>query len=87
MEPIHTSKTTIWSRKHPVVKNRYLKVRERVASCSVYILTGLMPIEAEIHKSQLILFGNIIRQDCVELVERDMALRQQAVKDLKGIEI
>ena len=43
-----------------------------------------MPIEAEIHKSQLILFGNIIRQDCVELVERDLALRQLAVKDLNS---
>ena len=39
---------------------------ERVASCSVYILTGRLPIEAEIHKSQLTFFGNIIHQDCVE---------------------
>ena len=54
---------------------------ERVASCSVYILTGLLPIEAEIHKSQLTLFGNIIRQDCVE---RDLAIRQLAVKDFNS---
>ena len=54
---------------------------ERFASCSVYILTGLLPIEAEIHKCQLTLFGNIIRQDCVE---RDLAIQQLAVKDLKS---
>ena len=42
------------------------QLQERVASCSVYILTGLLPIEAEIHKSQLTRFGNIIRQECVE---------------------
>ena len=51
---------------------------ERVAVCSVYILSGLLPIEAEIHRSKLTLFGNIIRQDCVE---RDVAMRQLAVKD------
>ena len=45
---------------------------------SVYILSGLLPIAAEIHRSQLTLFGNIIRQDCVE---RDVAMRQLAVKD------
>ena len=54
---------------------------ERVAACSVYILSGLLPIEPEIHKSQLTIFGNIIRQDCVE---RDLAIRQLAVKDLKS---
>ena len=54
---------------------------EHVASCSVYVLTGLLPIEAEIHKSQLTLFGNIIRQDCVE---RYLAIRELAVKDLKS---
>ena len=45
------------------------------------LLTSLLPIEAEIHKSQLTLFGNIIRRDCVE---RDLAIRQLAVKDLKS---
>ncbi|MEW8546332.1 MAG: reverse transcriptase family protein [Candidatus Thiodiazotropha sp.] len=54
---------------------------ERVAACSVYIMSGLLPIEAEIHKAQLTLFGNIIRQDCVE---RDIALRQLAVKDFNS---
>ena len=49
---------------------------ERVAMCSVYILCGLLPVEVEIHRSQLTLFGNIIRQDCME---RDVAMRQLAV--------
>ena len=51
---------------------------ERAAMCSVYVLSGLLPTEAEIHRSQLTLFGNIIRQDCVE---RDLAKRQLAVKN------
>ena len=54
---------------------------ERVASCSVYFMSGLLPTEAEIPKSQLTLFGNIIRQDCVE---REIALRQLAVKDFNS---
>ena len=54
---------------------------ERVASCSVYIMSGLLPKEAEIHKSQLTLLGNIIRQDCVE---REIALRQLAMKDFNS---
>ena len=53
-------------------------LQKRVAMCSVYILSGLLPVEVEIHRSQLTLFGNIIRQDCVE---RDVAMRQLAVKD------
>ena len=44
---------------------------ERVTSCFVYILSGLLPIVAETHKPQLTLFCNIIRQDCVE---RDLAI-------------
>ena len=48
------------------------RLQERFAACSVYILSGLLPIEAEIHKSQLTIFGNIIRQD---YVKRDLAIR------------
>ena len=52
---------------------------ERVAMCSVYILSGLLPIEAAIHRSQLTLFGNIVRQDSVE---RDLAIQQLAVRTI-----
>ena len=54
---------------------------ERVASCAVYILTGLLQVEAEIHRNQLSLFGNIIRQTCVE---HDLAMRQLAIKDSRS---
>ena len=50
---------------------------ERVSSCAVYILTGLLPVETEIHRNQLSLFGNIIRLNCVE---HDLAMWQLAIK-------
>ena len=68
LESIQLSRTDI-SRQDKYQRDFLRQIQhlpERVASCSVYILTGRLPIEAEIHKSQLTLFGNTIRQDCVE---------------------
>ena len=44
----------------------------------MYILSGQLPVEAEIHKRRLTLYGNIVRKECVE---KDLARRQLAVKD------
>ena len=55
-----------------------LHLPERVASSAVYILSGQLPVEAEIHKRRLTLYGNIVRKECVE---KDLARRQLAVKD------
>lgn len=38
-------------------------------------------MEADIHRNQLSLSGNIIRQNCVE---HDLALRQLAIKDRRS---
>ena len=43
-----------------------------------FILSGQLPVEAEIHKRRLSLYENIVRMDCVE---RDLAYRQLALKD------
>ena len=55
-----------------------LHLPERVASSAMYILSGQLPVEAEIHKRRLTLYGNIVRKECVE---KDLARRQLAVKD------
>ena len=45
----------------------------------MYILSGQLPVEAEIHKRRLTLYGrNIVKKECVE---KDLARRQLAVKD------
>jgi len=50
-----------------------------VANPSIYILSGLLPVEAEVHKKALNLFGNICRssQDSVEwrVAERQLGLK------------
>ena len=44
----------------------------------MYILSGQLTVEAEIHKKRLILYGKILKKECVE---KEMARRQLAVKD------
>ena len=55
-----------------------LHLPERVATSAIYILSGQLPVEAEIHKRTLSLYGNIVRNDCIE---RELAHRQLAVKE------
>ncbi|CAG2242428.1 unnamed protein product [Mytilus edulis] len=52
---------------------------ERTADSATYLLSGQMPIEAEIDKRTLTLFGNIIRN--LNTVEFKLAQRQLAIKD------
>ncbi|CAG2193476.1 unnamed protein product [Mytilus edulis] len=47
---------------------------------SIYILSGFLPIEAQIDQKALILFNNICRQDNSNL-EKKLAIRQLTVKD------
>ena len=51
---------------------------QRTALPVVYGLVGQFPIEFELHRRQFTLFGNIIREDCIE---KNLAFRQLAVKD------
>ena len=55
-----------------------LHLPERVASCAIYILSGQLPLEADLHLRRLSLYGNIVRNDCIE---RELATRQLAIKD------
>ena len=43
-----------------------LNLPESVASSAMYILSGQLPVEAEIHKRRLTLYWDIVRKECVE---------------------
>ena len=60
------------------VKRQLLHLPERVATSDIYVLSRQLPVEAEIHKRGLSLYGNIVRNDCIE---RELAYRQLAVKE------
>ncbi len=51
---------------------------DNTAKIAVYLLSGTIPVEAELHKCTLCLFGQITRQ---EGPLRDIALRQIGIKD------
>ena len=60
------------------VIRQLLHLPERVATSAIYVLSGQLPMEAEIHKRRLSLYGNIVRNDSIE---RELAYRQLAVKE------
>ena len=57
------SKLELYQRK---VLRQILHLPERVASCAIYILSGQLPLEADLHKRRLSLYRNIVRNDCIE---------------------
>ena len=63
---------------HKDMLRRIQHLPQRTALPIVYGLVGQFPIEFELHRRQFTLFGNIIREQCVE---KNLALRQLAVKD------
>ena len=60
-----------------------LNIPINTADSAVYILSGLLPIEAQIDKKILTLFNNICRQEDSS-VEKQIAWRQITVKTLKS---
>jgi hypothetical protein len=50
---------------------------------AIYILTGLLPIEAQIHIKALTLFGNVCRQD-EACIEKQLAIRQLRVQSMNS---
>ena len=63
---------------HKDMLRRIQHLPQRTALPVVYGLVGQFPIEFELHRRQFTLFGNIVREKCIE---KDLALRQLAVKD------
>ena len=60
-----------------------LSVPVNTPDAAVYILTGLLPIEAQIHKKILIFFNNVCNQSR-DSIEKRLAIRQTTVKILKS---
>ena len=62
---------------HRQFLRQIMHLPERTSIEAIYLLSGRLPIEMEIHKKQLTMFGNIIRSDCTE---RNLAIRQLSLK-------
>ena len=48
------------------VIRQLLPLPERAATSVIYVLSGQLPVEAEIHKRRLSLYGNIARNDLLK---------------------
>ena len=67
---------------HRHTLRRLLSLPERVASCAIYLLMGIPPMEAILDIKVLTLFGTIASQE--DSILRQVALRQLATKTLKS---
>lgn len=60
-----------------------LSIPMNSSDVAVYILSGFLPIEAQIHKKVLIMFNNVCRQN-PDSVEKLLAARQISIKTMKS---
>ncbi|XP_045205894.2 uncharacterized protein LOC123558082 [Mercenaria mercenaria] len=60
-----------------------LSIPNNTTDSAVYILSGFLPVEAQIHKKALVLFNNICLQND-QSVEKAIAKRQLCVKSMKS---
>ena len=56
-----------------------LSLPTRTADAAVYVLSGILPVEAQIHIRTLVLFNNICNQ-ADNSIEKNLARRQLIVK-------
>jgi hypothetical protein len=71
------------NKQHTKIIKQVLSLPTNVANPSIYILSGLLPVKAEIHKKALNLFGNICRST-QDSVEWRVAERQLGLKNMKS---
>ena len=75
--PLTQSQINVVSKFHLDNLKRFQSLPTRVATCSVYLLLGALPLNAELHKRQLSLLYNILVSDnetVKELTERQTAV-------------
>ena len=60
-----------------------LSVPTNTPDAAVYILSGLLPVEAQIHKRKLTFFNNVCQQPD-NSIEKQLAVRQSTVKTMKS---
>ncbi|CAC5401533.1 unnamed protein product [Mytilus coruscus] len=71
------------TKQYKKIIKQILSLPVNVADPAIYIISGLLPAEAIIHKKALILFGSICRADCTA-TEWKIAERQLGIKTLKS---
>ena len=75
--PLTQSQINILSKFHLDNLKRFQSLPTRVATCAVYLLLGVLPLEAELHERQLGLLYNILISDnetMQQLAERQIAI-------------
>ena len=75
--PFTQSQINLLSKFHLDNLKRFQTLPTRVATCVMYLLLGALPLEAELHKSQLSLLYNILVSDNETV--KELADRQKAV--------
>ena len=60
-----------------------LSVPTNTRDAAVYILSGLLPVEAQIHKKKLTFFNNVCHQP-ENSIEKQLAVRQSSVKSINS---
>ena len=60
-----------------------LSVPTYTPDAAVYILSGLLPVEAQIHKKKLTFFNNVCHQP-ENSIEKQLAVRQSSVKSINS---
>jgi len=71
------------NKQHKKIIKQVLSLPTNVANPSIYILSGLLPVEVEIHKKALNLFGNICRSS-QDSIEWRVAEGQLGLKNMKS---
>ena len=71
--------TTKLERFQKKLMKQVLSLPQNTPDCAVYLLTGFLPIELQLHKKALVFFNNICSQN-EESIEKQLARRQLAVK-------
>ncbi|CAG2192046.1 unnamed protein product [Mytilus edulis] len=71
------------TKQYKKIIKQILSLPVNVADPAIYIISGLLPAEAIIHKKALILFGSICRADC-NATEWKIAERQLGLKTFKS---
>ena len=75
--PITNTQLQLLSKFHIDNLRRFQSLPTRTATCAVYLLIGVLPIEAELHKRQLSLLYNLLvstNETIVELNNRQIAV-------------
>ncbi|KAH3874606.1 hypothetical protein DPMN_037854 [Dreissena polymorpha] len=61
-----------------LIKQLFIMLHINTPDVAIYLLSGLLPTEAMIHKSAIVTFNSVCQKD--DAIERRLAIRQVNVK-------